>query len=164
MPRHRLEVRPKAALNTPESWAREIQRIRELDTYKDVEDDWRALNVCILSVSPFESQAQSVREFSKLGFLKDVESTIKFVFNGDFLDSQFKSVLNPQLSIPVSLVHELSKDPRKHLILVAGGRSYTQRESKEEAIRNVLVRRLANVLVTDEETATRLLMGSTEMS
>jgi DNA-binding transcriptional regulator LsrR (DeoR family) len=154
-PSFRFILHPEIS-DAGELW-NQLDLLTKLKVYEQLQGDWRSLNVCIFNVNPFDSLSQGVRSLVDIGVFTQFKDKIKYVFNGDYLDSDFQSVINPQMSIPVSIVNELSRDTRRYLILLAGGRTHHQKLPREAAIYQVLSRRLANVLVTDEETAEKLL-------
>lgn len=145
--------------DTEDQWNGELKLIRQLRIFGERIAAWQSLDVAIMSVGPISRDSLTVQALEKIswGLPKLNELDIVGILDLALLKRDGSTVGDFFLSIPLQTLANLASDPKRYVILVAGGRSYDGERDKIQSIEAVLNARLVNVVVTDDITAERLL-------
>jgi len=161
-PHVRAYALPVQILGSPAAVQRERRRLLRRGEVRRIYEAASGVDIALVGIgligeatagfcSLAEFHGVSVRRLRALGVVGEINYH-PFDQNGELIDKkELRPLTGRVLAVPPSRLRELSTEYGKLVIAVAGG------PDKREAITGAIRGRFANVLVTDEDTATALL-------
>lgn len=127
--------------------------IREIPEVKTVMEGAKSVDLAFIGAGSFISARDIFVEYAKLGYTYESMQAAGVIggVNYNYFDIKGVQVGSGILTVSIEDLKTMSADPAKTVVLVAGG------GNKGTAIKVALQTKMANTLVTDEETADFLL-------